>query len=81
VEVISEWNRTHDTVVKYQHYASYGVAEYWLVDTREAEISTWKNQAGEFSLIGRARSGQFVTSVVLPELRLNAVRIFTRFRG
>jgi Uma2 family endonuclease len=79
VEVISESNRTHDTVVKYQHYARYGVAEYWLVDTREAEISTWKNQGGEFSLIGRARSGQFVTSAVLPELRLNAVRIFTRF--
>jgi Uma2 family endonuclease len=81
VEVISESNRTHDTFVKYQHYAQYGVAEYWLVDTREAEISTWKNERGEFSLLGRARSAQFVTSAVFPELRLNAARIFTRFHG
>jgi Uma2 family endonuclease len=81
VEVISESNRTHDTVVKFQHYARYGVAEYWLVDAREAEISTWKNQDGEFSLIGRARSGQFVASAVFSDLRLNATRIFTRFHG
>jgi Uma2 family endonuclease len=81
VEVISESNRTHDTVVKFQHYARHGVAEYWLVDTREAEISTWRNERGEFALLGRARSAQFVTSAVFPELRLNATRIFTRFHG
>ncbi len=81
VEVISESNRTHDTVVKFQHYAGRGVAEYWLVDAREAEISTWKNEGGEFSLIGRARSGQFVVSAVFADLRLNAARIFTRFPG
>jgi Uma2 family endonuclease len=79
VEVISESNRTHDTFVKFQHYARYGVAEYWLVDTREAEVSTWKNEAGRFSLIGRARSAQFVASAVFSDLRLNAARIFTRF--
>lgn len=81
VEVISESNRTHDTVVKFKHYAGHGVAEYWLVDTREAEISTWKNGGGEFSLLGRARSGQFIASSVFPDLRLNAARIFTRFHG
>jgi len=81
VEVISESNRTHDTVVKYQHYARYGVAEYWLVDAREAEISTWKNDGGRFSLIGRAKSGQFIASSVLAGLRRNAARIFTRFHG
>ena len=81
VEVISESNRTHDTVVKFQHYARHAVAEYWLVDLREAEISTWRNGGGEFSLLGRARSGQFVVSSVLPDLRLNAARVFTRFHG
>ena len=81
VEVISESNRTHDTVVKFQHYAQYGVAEYWLIDAREAGISTWRNEDGKFSLIGRARSGQFVASAVFEDLRLNATRIFTRFQG
>jgi Uma2 family endonuclease len=76
IEVTSESNRTHDTVVKYQHYAGYGVAEYWVVDSREREISTWCNQGGEFSLIGRARRGQQLSSVILPGLRLDANKIF-----
>jgi Uma2 family endonuclease len=81
VEVISESTRTHDTVVKFQHYAHYGAREYWLVDAREAEISTWKSESGEFSLIGRARLEQLVASAVFSDLRLNAALIFTRFQG
>jgi Uma2 family endonuclease len=78
IEVTSESNRTHDTVVKYGHYAHYGVAEYWLIDVREREVSTWRNQGGSFSLIGRARAGQLVASVVLPDLQLNAKSIFPK---
>ena len=42
IKVISESNRTHDTVVKFRHYAQYSVEEYWLVDPRDREISTWR---------------------------------------
>ena len=52
IEVISKSNRTHDTVVKFQHYAQYGVGEYWLVDPRDNEISTWRLQDNEYVLLG-----------------------------
>jgi Uma2 family endonuclease len=72
VEVISESNRTHDTVVKFRDYARFGVREYWLVDPRENSISTWRLESGRYELLGRAAPGDDLTSLVLPELRLRA---------
>ncbi len=71
IEIISESNRTHDTVVKYRDYAEYGVSEYWLVDLREGEIVSLRNDGGQFSVIGRARPGDRVRSAVLPGLDLD----------
>lgn len=71
VEVISESNRTHDTVVKFHEYARREVAEYWLVDVREREISSWKAGHGRYELIGRARPGEKLPSLVLPGLDLD----------
>lgn len=76
VEVISESNRTHDTVVKFDAYARHGVAEYWLVDLRERVISSWRNADRRFELIGRARAGERVASRVLPGLELDPARVF-----
>ncbi len=71
IEIISESNRTHDTVVKYRDYAEYGVSEYWLVDLREGEIVSLRNDGGQFSVIGRAGPGDRVRSAVLPGLDLD----------
>ena len=71
VEVISESNRTHDTVVKFQNYAQHGVAEYWLVDPRDNEISTWRQDGDEYRLLGRALPGGRVVTEVLSGLELD----------
>ena len=71
IEVISESNRTHDTVVKFQNYAQHGVAEYWLVDPRDNEISTWRRDRDEYALLGRARPGGRVVTEVLSGLELD----------
>ena len=71
IEVISESNRTHDTVVKFNDYARYGIEEYWLVDPREEEISSWFLSGGKYELLGRARRGERVTTRVFEELDLN----------
>ena len=71
IEVISESNRTHDTVVKFHHYAQYGVSEYWLVDPRDNEISTWRLEDNEYVLLGRARPGDRVVTKVLSGLELD----------
>jgi Uma2 family endonuclease len=75
IEIISESNRTHDTVVKFRDYARFGVPEYWLVDPRENLISTWRLEGGRYELLGRAASGDQVASLVLPELRLDASQV------
>ena len=71
IEVISESNRTHDTVVKFQHYARYGVAEYWLVDPRDNEISTWRLKGSEYTLLARARAGDHIVTDLLSGLELD----------
>jgi Uma2 family endonuclease len=75
IEVISESDRTHDTVVKFDAYARYGVREYWLVDLRENEISTWYCAAGKYSLIARSHPAERVQSRVLPDLQLNPAQV------
>ena len=78
IEVISESNRTHDTVVKFQAYAAHGVREYWLVDPREEGISTWTLDRGEFRLLGRASRGSLVTTGVLSGITIDPGELFDR---
>lgn len=76
IEVISESNRTHDTVVKFEAYARFGVTEYWLIDQREEMISTWCLAAGQYELLGRSRGAEAVVSKEMQGLELQADRVF-----
>lgn len=76
IEIISESNRTHDTVVKFADYARYGVAEYWLVDPRDELISTWRCENGEYALLGRHARGEQLSTRVLDGLGLDPADVF-----
>jgi Uma2 family endonuclease len=76
IEVISESNRTHDTVVKFEAYARFGVIEYWLVDQREDTISTWRLADGRYELLARSRDTDSVVPDVLQGLTLHSSQIF-----
>lgn len=76
IEVISESNRTHDTVVKHRDYARYGVSEYWLVDMREELISTWRLQGQAYELLGRAQRGGQVVTGIFEGLELDPAEAF-----
>ena len=76
IEVISESNRTHDTVVKFRDYAKYGVLEYWLVDPRDETISTWALDGDSYTLLDRSGRGDTVATRVLPGLRLSPGALF-----
>jgi Uma2 family endonuclease len=78
IEVISESNRSHDTVVKFRDYARFGVREYWLVDPRENLISTWRLQGDHYELLGRAARGGRVTSLILPALQLDPALVLAQ---
>jgi Uma2 family endonuclease len=76
IEIISESNRTHDTVVKVQNYERYGVAEYWLVDQREQHISVWSLEQGRYVSLGAFAAGRQLRTRVLTGLELDPAEIF-----
>jgi Uma2 family endonuclease len=76
IEIISESNRTHDTVVKFQNYERYGVSEYWLVDPRDGRISVWSLQQGRYVSLGAFAAGEKLRTRVLQGLELDPAEIF-----
>ena len=76
IEVISESNRSHDTVVKFRDYERYGVREYWLVDQRERHIRVYCLEEGRYVLLGAFGPGDTVATRVLEGLALDPARIF-----
>lgn len=76
IEVISESNRSHDTVVKFRDYERYGVREYWLVDPREQHIRVFASEGGALVLAGVFGRGETVRSRVLEGLELDPAEIF-----
>jgi Uma2 family endonuclease len=76
IEVISESNRTHDTVVKFGHYEKYGVKEYWLVDQRDRLIAVHSLHNNKYERRGAFAHGDAVQSEILKGLTLNPADIF-----
>lgn len=76
IEVISESNRSHDTVVKYRDYERFGVPEYWLVDPREEHIRVFALEKGAYRMLGVFGPGEPVASRVLEGVELDPAAIF-----
>ena len=76
IEVISESNRSHDTVVKYRDYERHGVREYWLVDPREGLIRVSVLEGGAYRPAGIFGRGERVRSHVLAGLALDPAEVF-----
>ena len=76
IEIISESNRTHDTVVKFQNYERYGVSEYWIVDPREKRINVWSLKQGSYVSLGAFAPGRNLQTQVLAGLELDPAEIF-----
>jgi Uma2 family endonuclease len=76
IEIISEGNRTHDTVVKFQQYERYGVAEYWLVDPRQQRISVWSLDQGKYVSLGAFAPGTELRTRILSGLELDPAEVF-----
>jgi Uma2 family endonuclease len=70
IEVISESNRSHDTVVKFNDYGRYGVKEYWLVDPRENHIRVFTLEDSGSQPLGVFAAKDRIRSRVLPSIDL-----------
>ena len=75
IEVISESNRTHDTVVKFAHYEKYGVKEYWLVDQRDRLINVFVLRGKTYDRLGAFAPGGSVRSEVLDGLSFDPAAV------
>ena len=76
IEVVSESNRTHDTVVKFRDYERYGVREYWIVDPREEHIRVSYLEGGKYVSLGAFGRGDKVMSRVFDGLELDPAQVF-----
>ena len=75
VEVISESNRSHDTVVKFNDYQRYGVREYWLVDPRENYIRVFTLEGSTYQALGIFAPGDRVRSLIFAGLDLDPASV------
>ncbi len=79
IEVISESNRSHDTVVKFHDYERFGVGEYWMVDQRASHVRVYSLGAnGKFESLGAFAAGERIESRALPGLAMDPAAIFAQ---
>ena len=76
IEVISESNRTHDTVVKFRDYERFGVREYWIVDPRDQHIRIYGLEDGKYAPLGVFARGEKIVSRVLAGFDLDPAQVF-----
>jgi Uma2 family endonuclease len=78
IEVLSPGaaNEGRDRKVKRRLYGQYGVTEYWIVDLINRSVEIYGLREGSLELIATLYEQDELTSLVLPELRLNVSDIF-----
>ncbi len=68
MEVLSDTSedRRRDLVVKRREYAKAGIAEYWLVDPKQQQITVLRLKGKSYVVHGRFKAGKTATSHLLP---------------
>jgi len=78
VEVLSPGNTPKRVAEKMRDYAAIGVLEAWVADPKRKTIAVLHPQGDEFRETAVYGAGQRLRSKVLPQLRLEAGRVFHR---
>ena len=76
VEVLSPGTVARDRGYKKTLYERSGVREYWIVDPAEKSVETFRLGVSGFGAPVRYRSGDTLTSGVVPEFRLPLGEVF-----
>jgi Uma2 family endonuclease len=66
VEVLSEWTAKIDRTAKLKLYAKYGVAEYWLLDTRPVSVDIYRGGSNELDPCQHLGPEGVPTTPILP---------------
>lgn len=70
MEVVSDENRRHDLETKRLEYARAGIAEYWIIDPRDREVSVLTLDGDAYQVAGVYRPGDEASSQLLPGFRV-----------
>jgi len=70
VEVVSDSSRTIDRFAKRDHYAEFGVPEYWLLDPLESRLEVLRLEAGKYRWVGSFGKGDTLESPTFPGLQI-----------
>ncbi len=76
IEILSAAHAERDRIVKREIYRQHGVPEYWIVDGAARAVEVLLLDAGIWRLHGMFDAGDILTSVVLPDLRLDVAEVF-----
>ncbi len=76
VEIASPSTRQTDRTRKFDRYAHFGVAEYWLVEPIEQTVETFVLEGGAYVSLGTAVGNEQIVSPVMPDLALTAAEVF-----
>jgi Uma2 family endonuclease len=78
VEVLSEWSRRRDEIVKRRLYEAHGVAEYWIVDPEIDVIRVYRRVDGRLSRVAEltAEAKDVLTTPLLAGLELSLADVF-----
>jgi Uma2 family endonuclease len=78
MEVVSDTDedRDRDLVVKRQEYATAGIAEYWIVDPQERQITVFTLDGQTYRVHGVFAPGERATSVLLAGFEVDVEAAF-----
>jgi Uma2 family endonuclease len=76
VEVMSESNREHDLETKRIEYAAAGIAEYWIVDPEQRQITVLTLFGDAYAPHGVFVDGDHATSLLLSGLTVDVSETF-----
>ena len=77
VEVVSPGvvNRTRDYRYKHTEYAARGIAEYWIIDPEERQLTVCQWVEGQYE-DAVVKGSERISSIVIPTLELTVDRLF-----
>lgn len=78
VEILSEWNRRIDEIVKRDLYGRHGVLEYWVVDPELETVKVYRASQQGFPRVAELtmEAGNTLTTPLLPGFTLPLSEVF-----